>query len=303
MGLRAMVLMLLVPAAVLAQSGEGVVVERGLVYRRLGVRTLELDVYRPRDAGPGRRPAVICIHGGGWKSGDRKSLSGRARDLAERGFVAASIDYRLSGEALFPAAVEDAQCAVQWLAANSARFGIDPARLGVFGVSAGGHLALMVATAPASRVLATSCGGEGPRAVQACASWYGPADLVRGMTDGDVIPRGSLELAERFLGGPFETHRRAYAKASPATHVNRATPPLFLAHGDHDGVVPYSQSEYMKEAAQRHGVDVTLLRVHNAGHGFRERRADPPVREVWLRTVDFFIRCLWPPSRASAGYR
>lgn len=244
---------------------EGVSTERGQVYRTIGARALRLDVYRPRDAGP--HPAVVLIHGGSWDSGDRRTLGPLARNLAERGFVAFAIEYRLAGEARFPAAVEDARAAVRWVGQNARRFGGDPGAIGVFGPSAGGHLALMAAALD-------------PDLVRACATWAAPTDFVRGMTEGDRVPRESRRVAEQFLGGSFEALPRRWALASPATHVTRATGPLFLAHGDRDGVVPFSQARYMQEAAERHGVDVTLVRVRGANHEFRGR-------ELWERVVAF----------------
>ena len=271
--LRWLVVLLALVAPALAQ----VDVDHGVVYRRVGERALVLDVYRPR--GAAGRPGVLLLHGGSWDSGDRGQLAGLARDLAERGFVAATADYRLATEAPFPAAVADARAAVLWLEAHAARFGLDPARVGLFGPSAGGHLALMVATL-------LSRPGQ-PRAVAACAAWCAPADLVRGLTEGGPVPRASLAVVERFLGGTFDEQAPRFALASPAQHVSRATPPLFLAHGERDDVVPFSQSLYMQEAAQARGVDVTLVRVRNAGHDLRTRRADPPVRALWERTVAF----------------
>ena len=280
----------LVPRA----SAQGVEVDHGLVYRRIGARALMLDVYRPRDAGAVARPAVVCVHGGSWDSGDRWQLAEAARDLAGRGFVAATVDYRLSGEAPFPAAVVDVRAAVRWLAARGPRFGLDPARIGVFGPSAGGHLALLVATLPPAR------GDERPRTVEACAAWCAPADLVRGITDGDAIPAASLAVVERFLGASYGARPDLFTLASPAAHVTRNTPPLFLAYGDHDLVVPFSQANYMMEAAARRGVDATLVRVRNGGHDFDERRADPSRADVWEQTIAFFERRLAPALRADA---
>lgn len=257
--------LLLCVAPVLA---DGVSTERGQVYHRVGARALRLDVYRPRAAGP--HPAVVLIHGGSWDSGDRRALGPLARDLAERGFVAFAIEYRLSGEARFPAAVEDARAAVRWVGQHARRFGGDPARIAVFGPSAGGHLALMVAALE-------------PEIVRACATWAAPADLVRGLTEGDRVPRESLRVAEKFLGCTFAARPERWALASPATHVSRAMGPLFLAHGDRDGVVPFSQALYMQEAAERHGVPVTLVRVRGANHELRRR-------DLWERVVAFLQR-------------
>lgn len=291
--MRAWLLVLLVAVPVAAYARHPVVVDRRQAYRLAGGRALVADVYRPRDAGE-RRPAVVCLHGGSWNTGDRWDMAPFARDLAERGFVATTVDYRLAGEARFPAAVADARHAVRWLATHHRRFGVDPARIGVFGPSAGGHLALLVATLPAR-------GGARTRLVNACAAWSAPADLVRGLTGSDAVPRASLEAVERFLGGSFDAHRNVFALASPATHVSRDTPPLFLAHGDRDRVVPFSQSEYMREAAEHHGVDVTLLRVRDADHELCGPRADPAPEAVWEATVAFFERALSPRASGVLG--
>lgn len=248
-----------------------VATERGVVYRNVNGRSLVLDVYRPRAAGP--HPAIMLIHGGSWDSGDRRDLGPAARELAERGFVAFAIEYRLSGEARFPAAVEDARAAIRWIGRHAPRFGADPARLGVFGPSAGGYLALMTAALE-------------PRIVRACVAWSAPTDFVRGLTEGDAVPRGSLEKVEKFLGARFAANPRRYAVASPATHVTPAMAPLLLVHGDRDRVSPFGQAQYMLEAATARGVDVDLVRVRGAGHAL-DRRLD--VRE---RTAAFFAERL-----------
>jgi pectinesterase len=268
----------------------GVEVQRGIVYRQAGARSIALDVYRPRGA-TGPRPLVLCIHGGGWNKGDRRGLGGKARALADRGFVAASIDYRLSGEACFPAALDDCRHAVAFLRANATRFGVDARRVGVFGSSAGGHLALLVACAPSLAGVSSAPGGMRWRPVQAVAAWSAPTDLVRGSTDGRA-PRESVELAARFIGGSFDALRAAYERASPVAHVSAATPPVLLAHGESDGTVPFLQAEYMMEALTRRRRDATLIRVRDAGHSLASGSADPPESHTWERTVEFFLRTL-----------
>jgi acetyl esterase/lipase len=253
-------------------------VERAVVYRTLGGRSLKLDVFSPRARGTAR-PAVLCVHGGGWRNGERRQMYGKAAALARAGIVGVAIEYRKSDEATYPAAVDDTFAAVQWVRANAARLGVDPGRIGVFGSSAGGHLALMAGVTKPGRP------------VQAVASWNGPGDLVRGFMESGHVSKYARDVTERFLGGPIATHRVLYERASPARNIIGRPPPLFLVHGEEDGTVPPSQGDYMAEAARRAGGEVTILRVRNAGHIIGPD-ADPPESEVWARTLSFFRRAL-----------
>jgi acetyl esterase/lipase len=201
-----------------------------------GGRPLRMDVFVPEHRIATPTPAVLWIHGGGWEHGDKRGNSG-APFLADGGFVTASLTYRLSGEAPFPAAIEDCKCAIRFLRANAARFGIDPAQIGAAGFSAGGHLAELLATADGHAGL----GGDGSwqsvsSRVQAAASYCGVSDLTQ------PFPSDTLQAIARFLGGTRAQAPELYKRASPVTYLSGGDPPLLLVHGEHDETVPFVQS-------------------------------------------------------------
>lgn len=226
-------------------------------------------------------PAVIWIHGGGWRTGDK--YPSPVDMLARRGFFGVSINYRLSGVATFPAAAEDSKCAVRWLRANAKKYNVDPGRIGVWGGSAGGHLAMLVATADETSGLDGSGGWEGTSSrVQAGCSYFGPSDFT-------VFP------VPYFLGGTYRTIPATYRLASPVTHVSKDDPPLLMVHGDMDQTVPLSQSELMLKAYQELGLEATLVKVIGAGHGFTQvtdKLVSPSLKEIDRLVLDFFVKHL-----------
>ena len=160
-----------------------------LTYARYGERGLQLDLYRPKDA-TGALPAIVCIHGGGWFQGDRASMRPLAQALAARGFVTVTISYRLSGEEKFPAQIQDCKAAVRWLRANAAKFGVRPDAIGVTGLSAGGHLAALLALTPNDAEFQPGF-EHADTSVTACVPFYGVYDLVEAFDPrGRAGPRG-----------------------------------------------------------------------------------------------------------------
>jgi acetyl esterase/lipase len=263
---------------------------KDLEYGRGGDLPLYLDIYIPETPIILPMPAVVFIHGGGWRSGDK--YPSQVRSLAERGFFGVSINYRLSGNATFPAAVEDCKCAVRWLRANAAEFHVDPSRIGVWGGSAGGHLSLMVGCVDESAGLEGNGGWEKYSSrVQAVCSYYGPSDLAH-MQDGDTV------APVQFLGGTPAEKPEAYRLASPVTYVTPDDPPLLIVHGDSDLVVPYTQSVTMLQAYLNLGLEVELVKILNAGHGFQpvaKKTISPTQQEIFQKVLDFFIQELCHP--------
>jgi acetyl esterase/lipase len=235
---------------------------------------------------------VLWLHGGGWERGDKNGSSG-ARFLASAGFVTASIYYRLSGEAKFPADIEDCKCAIRYLRANSRRFGIDPSRIGVAGASSGGHLALLAGTADEKVGLEGSGGWPNISSrVKAVVSYYGPTDFRTMSTDFGARAQAAIT---KLLGVPFQEDPAAYAHASPITFISPDDPPLLMFHGDSDTLVPFSQSERMRDAYVRAGLKAELVRVGNANHDFEPVSNKPlsiSVEHIHSMTVDFFKRTL-----------
>ncbi len=288
-----LIVALVLAASAFAQRGrearlpEGVEVERDIEYGKGGGHALLLDLYRPKEASEGKLPCVIFIHGGGWRGGDK--MRAPVVQIVPRGYVGISINYRLSGEATFPAAVEDCKCAVRWVRENAEEYGIDPDRLGVWGSSAGGHLALMVGLADDKAGLEGKGGHEGVSSrVQAVCSWFGPADLTVGH---DQFQGGSGQAPLAFLGGTLDEKKEAYEQASPVTHATKDDPPVLMIHGDKDNVVPLDQSERMLAAIEKAGAEAKLVIVKGAGHGFKAAgngAIEPSKEEIDAVTFDFF---------------
>ncbi len=256
---------------------------REIEYAHPAGAPLRLDLRLP--AGPGPHPVVLCIHGGGWRGGDRRRVA-LLEELPARGIATASPDYRLSDTAPYPAAVEDCRAAVRWLRAHAREHGLDPDRIGAFGPSAGGHLALMLGTVaddPRETVSAR---------VRAVASWFGPADLTR-------VPSRGDGAAAAFLGASREERPDLWREASPVTHVSADDPPALLVHGDRDSTVPIGHSEAMLAALRGAGVEARLLRVRGAGHGFQGESPDPGIEEIRRFTMAFLERHLRGPPPAS----
>ena len=241
-------------------------------------------------------PAVIHFHGGGFRHG--QASLGVALRFAKAGFVGISVNYRLSGEALFPAAVHDCKAAVRWARAHASDYGIDPNRVGVFGGSAGGHLALMVGTTQGDDYLE----GDGGYAsfsseVQAVVENYGPTDFLR-MNDvpGDMDHDSPTSPESAFIGGPIQENKAQATRANPITYVDADDPPTLIIHGRNDGKVPFHQSELMVAALEEAGVTYKLVPVEDAGHGFKPRPEDATIRpsreEIEALWVDWFKKYL-----------
>jgi acetyl esterase/lipase len=233
-----------------------------IVYAQYGKRQLKTDVYLPPAASSSRPvPGIVVVRGGGWQSGDKEGFGFIAGQLAMQGFVAASIEYRTSQEATFPAAVYDVKAAVRWMRANAATYGVDRKAIAAIGGSAGAHLVAMLATTSDMSELEGTGGNAGTSSrVQAVVAMACPCDLSGGIT--------RPEIAE-FLGGPAETRAERAKLASPAAHVSDESAPLFLLHSRTDPLVPFDQSVEMERLYRRAGATVSLKPVDAPDtHGF-----------------------------------
>jgi acetyl esterase/lipase len=233
----------------------------------------KLDLYLPEGDGP--FPLVINIHGGGFKIGDKQMLDPEiAAGLLAKGIAVASIDYRLSGEAKFPAAIEDAKAAVRFLRANAASYRLDPARFLVFGQSAGGNLASLIGTTGNAGVFDNpALGNTGvPSGVVAVIDWFGPSDFAQmdaqASQQGCPPDHGAADSPESaYLGAPIGTVPEKVRAASPITYIDSADPPFLLQKGSEDCMVPVGQSQVLAEALRKAGVPVTHEVLEGAGHG------------------------------------
>ncbi len=259
---------------------------KDITYATVGERKLPLDLYFPANADRAL-PLVIWIHGGGWRGGSKEN-PGRALPLLGRGYAVASVEYRLSGEAIFPAAIEDCKAAVSFLRLNAAKYNLDPDRLGVWGSSAGGHLvALLGTTNDVTDFDTHAVCKNAPATVQAVCNWFGPTDFLR-MNDfpGFIDHDGPESPESRFIGGPIQQHKEKVAKANPITYVSKSDPPILIMHGEVDQAVPYNQSELLHAALQKAGVESTLYKVRKGDHGFRGATDSP--ESLFEMVADFF---------------
>jgi len=243
---------------------DSVILERAIEYSRVGGAQV-MDIARPKNA-DGRRPAVVAIHGGGFRAGKRESYSALILKLAERGYVAATVDYRLSPAHQFPAPVEDVKAAVRYLRANANRLFLDPDRIGTVGGSAGGHLALMLGlTAGVAEFEGSGPNREFSSRVQCVVDYYGPTDFTKSY--GASVD--AAEVLPMFLGGDLATQDRYHRRASPLNWVTPNAAPVLAIHGTEDRYVEHAQSVWLVDRMKAAGAHAELLTLPAAGHGFK----------------------------------
>ena len=262
------------PTAVSAQKGpavpEGVSFETGIEYSNPDDQHLQLNMARPK-AGDGPFPAVICIHGGGFRAGKREGYDGLCMRLAQHGYVAMTVSYRLAPKYPFPAAIHDVKAAVRWARANAAKYHIDPARIGVTGGSAGGHLAQFLGVTGDVKEFEGSGGNADQSSKVACVvNVYGPSDFTRSY--GKSVD--AAEVLPLFLGGNLETARPQHIRASPLNWVTPNAAPTLCIHGTDDRYVAHEQAEWMVDRLRACGVEADLLTLPGAGHGFKGKDAE-----------------------------
>ncbi len=269
--LPAFALLALHPVA--AQKGpvvpEGVIFERGIEYTNPDNQHLQLNLARPSN-GDGPFPAVLCIHGGGFRAGKREGYDGLCLRLAQHGYVAMTASYRLAPKYRFPAAIHDVKAAVRWARANAAKYHIDPARIGVTGGSAGGHLAQFLGVTGDVREFEGTGGNAEQSSKVACVvNVYGPSDFTKSY--GKSVD--AAEVLPLFLGGNLETARRLHVRASPLYWVTPNAAPTLCIHGTEDKYVDHEQAVWLVDRLKAAGVEAELLTLPGAGHGFRGQDA------------------------------
>lgn len=191
---------------------------------------LKLDLARP-STGDGPFPAIVCIHGGGFRAGDRKGWDARVKAFAERGYVAITVEYRLSPKFQFPAAVHDVKAAVRWLRANAEKYKVDPNRIGAVGDSAGGHLAMFLGvTAGVQQFEGDACHLDPSSAVQCIVDFYGPSDFTKSYAKSV----DAAEVLPLFFGADLDHARKVHIVGSPLYWVTPAAAPTLLLHGTED---------------------------------------------------------------------
>lgn len=251
---------------------------------------LRLDLYLPKEI-KGSVPVIVAIHGGGWTGGDKRGAA--VIGLVRHGYAIASINYRFSQQAIFPAQIEDCKAAVRWVRAHAAEYHIDPDKIGAWGDSAGGHLvALLATTADVKKLEGDEGNPDVSSRVQAVCDWYGPTDLVTIASqegpDAVLHPDTPDSPVSKLLGGPAPENKEKAEAASPITYVSKEAAPILIMHGDKDPLVPLAQSEEFRDALKKAGAEVELYVVKGAGHGFPN---DP---KLVKKVVGFFDEHLKP---------
>jgi acetyl esterase/lipase len=245
-------------------------VEKDIVFAEVDGQRLMLDLYLPTDAdGP---PLVVWIHGGGWRGGSRKNA--KILEITKHGYALASISYRLTDKAIFPAQIHDCKAAVRWLRANAERYGYDADWIAAAGSSAGGHLALLMGVSGGVEDLEGTVGNHANHSsrVQAVIDYYGPSDFVlRGKTQPE---RAYTEKSGSFalLGGlrTGKVSREMEQLASPAGYVTADDPPLLVFHGKADQVVLLDQGQRIVTLYSEVGLEARLVTLAEAGHGGKQ---------------------------------
>ena len=252
---------------------EGVLFEKNIEYSNPDDQHLQLNMARPKE-GAGPFPAVICIHGGGFRAGTRESFNGLCLQLAERGYVAVTVSYRLAPKYQFPAAVHDVKTAVRWMRANAEKFQIDPDRIGTTGGSAGGHLAQFLGvTSGVKKFEGDGKNAEHSSSVKCVVNFYGPSDFTKSY-DASVDAKDVLPL---FLGGNLEQERHRHIESSPLYWVTPEAAPTLFVHGTKDAYVAHEQAEWIVERMKAADVEATLMTIEDGDHGFRT--SSPEVKE------------------------
>ena len=260
---------------------------RDLAYVSDGHERQKLDLYIPDDGES--LPLIIWVHGGAFLMGSKVDHVPLA--YLNAGYAVASINYRLSQHAIFPAQIEDVKAAVRWLRANAETYRLDPNRIGAWGESAGGHLVAMLGTTGKIDTFDIGENLDVSSQVQVVVDHFGPTDFL--LMDSQRLPDGMVhdtpDSPESLLvGGPIQEYKDGVARANPITYITQDAPPFLIIHGDNDPLVPYQQSVLLNNALVAAGVPVSFYTVMGEGHGNFE---DPKVSEL---TMSFFEQHLKP---------
>jgi acetyl esterase/lipase len=231
-----------------------------------------LDLYLPKKPSDKPRPLIVFIHGGGWHESDKTSIVGLLFALIQDGaFTGASINYRLSDEAKWPAQIHDCKGALRWLRAHAKEYHFDPEKVGLIGISAGGHLVSLLGTSDGVAELEGTVGGnaeQGSR-VQCVINLCGVADMLTVRAQGSIIdPEQPGTPFFKLFGGPLSEHAKEATAASPVNFITDDDPPFLHVHGTKDPLVPFAQSVEFSAALKKKGVSSTLITGKDGGHVF-----------------------------------
>ncbi len=239
---------------------------KDIVYAEVNGHALKLDLHLPETAAS--PPLVVWIHGGAWRSGSKDNPP--ILYLLEQGYAIASIDYRLSPVAKYPALVHDCKGAIRWLRANRAKYGYDSRRIALLGSSAGGHMVALLGVTNGSAPHEGKVGGHLRQSskVHAIVDYYGPTNFLTILQQSTPHGLGvRVPALKLLLGGRPEDHPELARLASPVFHVDKKDPPLLMLHGDQDPQVPINQSHELHHRYKQLGLDVHLEVIHGGRHG------------------------------------
>jgi acetyl esterase/lipase len=241
--------------------------ERDLVYVEGGHDRQTLDLFLPATPN-GPVPLIVWVHGGGWQNGSKENCLALRSGFLERGYAVASLNYRLSQHAVFPAQIEDCKAAIRWLRAHAGEYGLDPARFGAWGSSAGGHLVALLGTSGDVKTFDVGAHLDQSSRVQAVCDYFGPTDFIALAKARDSRrPATDLSPESKLIGGLVLDHPDKVAAANPITYVSADDPPFLIVHGDQDPLVPLAQSQLLFEAMKKSGLGVHFHTLRGAAHG------------------------------------
>jgi len=247
-----------------------------------------LDLYLPNatdaQVDPNKkRPLIIWVHGGAWRGGSKDRCP--VVRFVEQGYAVASINYRLSQHATFPAQIQDCKAAIRWLRANAEKHGYDPNHFGVWGSSAGGHLVALLGTAGDVNDFDVGDNKDVSSRVQAVCDFFGPTAFTKMSSFPSTMDHDSADSPESLLiGGALQENKDKVQRANPITYVTKDAPPFLIVHGDKDPLVPHNQSELLYKALKKASVPVTFYTVRGGGHGgFKDPQVDVLVTEFFQR--------------------
>jgi acetyl esterase/lipase len=225
----------------------------------------KLDLYLP--ASP-KGPLLVWIHGGGWRAGSKSEVEGLP--MLAQGFTIASVEYRFSHDALFPAQIEDCKAAIRWLRAHAKDYGYDPKRIAAWGPSAGGHLTALLATTARTKDFDVGENLDQSSAIRCGIDLFGPADFPGWKppsADPMVQRSGADSVLVQLFGGPIDEKLKLARRASPVTWVNKESAPLYILHGNKDPLVGLDQSMALRAKYKDAGIEVLMDVINNGGHG------------------------------------
>lgn len=254
----------------------GVRAEKDIPYVPGGDEAQRLDLYLPEQAADSPLPLIVCIHGGGWRGGSKAWCP--MLPMVGRGYAVASVEYRFSQKAIFPAQIQDCQAAIRWLRAHSKQYNFDPDHIGVIGSSAGGHLVALLGTSGGKKAFAPIGGNEEQSdRVQAVCDYYGPTDfnsvMQQAADDKNVKNIFKFNTPSDpyscLIGASLDSDKQKCDAVSPVHYVSEDNPPILILHGTYDALVPYAQSTEFVAALREKGVEVLLQTLPGSGHGGR----------------------------------